>query len=1005
MTNQSLLRINLLGRFQVAREHDVIPLSAWRLRSAAGLVKLLALAPDHRLHREQLMDALWPEADPEAAANNLRYSLHAARRTLANAAGALQREGSMLVLGPTEQIWTDVGAFEDAVATAWQSTELEPFQQAAALYAGDLLPEDLYEEWALDRRAALRASYLALLGQLAELHERRDEPEQAISTFQLVLAREPTLETAHVRLMRLFAVTGRRQLALAQYERLVEVLHQELGVKPDAQARELLAAIQQGSLDDRVQAAGAIEDATPRPATPSRVPVPLDELIDRRREIAEVGQLLATKRLVTLTGPGGIGKTRLAIAIAHVVDDVLPDGAVFVSLAPVRDPQMIVPTVARALGLREQRGQSLEELVVFHLRARRLLMVLDNCEHVLAGAPLLAELLGQCPQVRVLATSRTRLGLAGEQEYAVGPLRYPDPAAQTSALELANYPAVSLFVRRAREVQSSFTLTEENGPAVAEVCWWLRGLPLALGLAAARSKVLTPQMMLARLDRPLELLTGGPRDAPERQQTMRNTIQWSYDLLVPDEQLLLHVLSVFAGGWTLAAAEAVAGECGCSATVVLDGLTSLVDNNLVTQERPPGLDPRFSMLEPVREFGLERLADAGQSDAVRERHARYFAALAEPTTVTLEGPEPQVWLDLLEAEHDNFRAALRWATAAGVGDLAQWLAGALWEFWSVRGYLSEGRHWLAVVLELDDRETMYRAGALRGAGELGWRYGEYEVAEQLLLESLALYKLLGDEVGIARALNGLGLLEMARSRLPEANAYLEASIEHAGRLGDERLLARAKHNLGGTAVLSGDYETAKRLLEETVALARRTGGQRNLAYALANLGVLAYDQGDYEQSRIWKEESLSLFQSHGDRGQVALLTCKLGQWAFAVGDLRLAQGRFDESLVMSRDMGHRPLIANIVRLDGQIAVELGDPQRAARLFGAAELMRETVNWNKPSPSVREAYERALRRLMTMLAGNELAAGWAEGRRMSVEEAIDYALDHTAIASSQTLTAV
>ena len=997
MANQLQLRVHLLGRFQVALEHEPISQSAWRLRSAAALLKLLALAPDHRLHREQLMELLWPEAEPEAAANNLRYSLHAARRGLSASGGVgdyFHRDGSMLLLGPAELIWTDVRAFEDGVAAAWQGAEAEPYQQAAALYIGDLLPEDLYEEWAQDRRTALRASYLALLDRLAGLHEQHGELEQAITTLQQLVAWEPTQESAHLRLMRLYAQTGSRRQALDQYARLAEILERELAVTPDAQARELLVAIQEGRFPDQaapLDSAVATNGAMKRAMPPTGVPTPLDALIGRRREIAEVSQLLTTTRLVTLTGPGGIGKTRLAIAVAHALEDALPDGAIFVSLATAQNPTMIVARVAQTLDLREQAGQSLEELVQFHLRAKRLLIVLDNCEHVLTGAPLLTGLLEHCPQVRVLATSRVRLAVAGEQEYPVGPLRYPDSSIEMPTGLLASYPAVMLFERRAREVQAGFALTEENSPAVAEIVHRLHGLPLAIGLAAARSKLLTPRMMLERLDHPLDLLTGGPRDAPERQRTMRNTINWSYDLLQPDERQLFHMMSVFAGGWTLTMAEPIAAQDGCGATEVLDCLTALADSNLVTHENHPDREPRFSMLETVREFGLERLAAEGQSEDLHERHARYFAALAAPTVEVIGGPEPHIWLDRLEAERDNFRSALRWAISAGQGELAQRISGSLWEFWGVRGSMAEGRRWLELALEADRRDTAARAEALLGAGNMAWRTAEYDAAGAHFEAGLALFRRLGDDRGIVRTLNCRGLLEMARGRLDVAQADLEESVALARHIGDLHAIARVLNNLGGNAIRRGDYEQAREVLEECASVSRRIDSPRSLAYALSNLGVLAHDQGDLEHARIWLEESRDLFDSHGDRSQVAQLTCHLGQVALAEGDIQLARHTFGESLELSREVGNRLLIANVLRHLGQLSLATAAPRRSAQLFGAAEQLREQVSWNRASAFEREEYEAALSRLMTLLNAEGLSAAWAEGRAMSMDDAISYAL--------------
>jgi tetratricopeptide (TPR) repeat protein len=391
---------------------------------------------------------------------------------------------------------------------------------------------------------------------------------------------------------------------------------------------------------------------------------------------------------------------------------------------------------------------------------------------------------------------------------------------------------------------------------------------------------------------------------------------------------------------------------------------------------------------------------------VRERHARYFTTLAETASDPLEGPEPREWLDRIEAEHDNVRAALRWATGAGHGESAQRLAGALWGFWSVRGYLTEGQRWLALALDLEpEAETAARAEALRGAGELAGRHGEFEIAAARLNESLALYRRLEMKAGVVRALNGLGLLEMARDRLEDSSAFFDEGLELARQLGYPPLIARVQHNLGGCAILCGDYDRAEQLLEANVALSRSSGNQRILAYGLGNLGIIAHDRGDYDRSRSWLEESLRLFRSQGDRVQVALRISQLGQWAYAVGNYEPALEWLDESLIMSQELGNRLLIATNLRLHGQVALELGEPKRAARLFGAAELLRETVSWNKPSPAARAAYERALDRLTSELDGLELAAAWAKGRDQPLDDAIDYALSRTVSTHSEALSGV
>jgi predicted ATPase/DNA-binding SARP family transcriptional activator len=999
MTHPPLLRVYLLGRFQVVVGQTVIAPSVWRLRAAAAIVKLLALAPGHRLHREQLMDALWPDLEPNAAANNLRYSLFVARRGLAHPASTtpfLQRDGELLVLGPSELVWTDVSAFEEAVADAWHSHDPDPYQRAIGLYVGDLLPEDMFEEWAASRRTAPRASYLATLGRLAEVYEERGELERAVGTLQRLLEAEPIQESVHVRLMQLYALAGHRQRARAQYDRLVTILDDELDAEPDPVTRDLMEAIADGRFHDEPGAArlGAAHGAPSSHGTSPSLPAPLTDLIGREREIAELRQMLASTRLVTLTGAGGIGKTRLATAVAHELMDTFPEGVALVPLASLRDASLVISAVAQSLEIRQHGDRALDELVGAHLRDKRMLLVLDNFEHVVDAAPVLTDLLERCPHLKMMVTSRTRLRLRGEQEFPVAPLRYPDRTARPLTMPLAHYPAVALFARRAQEVQPTFEITPDNTPAVTAICQRLNGLPLAIELAAARSKILVPAAILARLDQPLAFLTGGPRDAPERQQTMRNTIQWSYALLSAEEQRLLHQLSVFAGGWTLEAAEAVVNPANALPIGVLDGLMSLVDKSLVNRFDQADGAPRFSLLEPIREFAMERLQASGEMAASHNRHAEYFAELPQPTADKLEGPQAGAWLDLLETEHDNFRAALRWATASGATEHGQRLAGGLAEFWFARGYLSEGRRWLEELLRAGDgAETAVRAAVLRGVGEMARGQGDLEVARRMLGESAALFHKLNKEQEVARTINRLGVLAMSLDDMQQAHHYYEESHAISERIGDQLGAARALGNLAIVLIHQGDQQRARQLLESIVPLYRRAGYQRGLAVVLGILAGAAHEQGDNHQALAWTEESLTLAQSMDEKLMVSQLLGHLGELSYTIGDHEGARRRLAESLAMSQEQGSKPKIARAIRLLGQVAQASSQPRRAALLFGAAEVLREHVSWNAASPISRRLYEQSLAELRATLEAVELAGAWAEGKRMSLDEAVAYALSN------------
>ena len=561
------LRIQLLGSFWVSVGLRLIADAAWRRRKAASLVKLLALAPEHRLHREQVIEALWPELEPEAALNNLHRILHVARRVLepelAPAAPSryLGLQGDRLVLCPAAPLWTDVAAFADAATAARRTQDPAAYQTALDVYTGDLLPEDRYEDWVAGPREEFRERYLSLLVELAQVHEARGAYPAAIETLQRVVAAEPIHEDAHAGLMRLYALTGQRQQALRQYQRLRAALERDLGVEPAAASQALYQDIVAGRLPAaplRTSDRAIPTETTSQAAPPTNLPSAVTRFIGRRQELADLKDLLGTTRLLTLTGAGGSGKTRLALELAASVLPAYPDGVWLIELAALTDPDLLPQTVAATLEVREQPGQPLLTTLLTALKARRLLLVLDNCEHLVeACAHLAASLLRACPHLRLLATSREALGMAGETTWRVPSLALPDPAHRPPLDRLPQYDAVRLFLDRAQASRPGFALTPGNAAAVVQLCARLDGIPLALELAAVRVKVLPVEQLAAHLDDSLALLSGGNRTALPRHQTLRAAIDWSYDLLAEPEQVLLRRLAVFAGGFTLEAAEAV----------------------------------------------------------------------------------------------------------------------------------------------------------------------------------------------------------------------------------------------------------------------------------------------------------------------------------------------------------------------------------------------------------------------------------------------------------------
>ncbi len=746
-------------------------------------------------------------------------------------------------------------------------------------------------------------------------------------------------------------------------------------------------------------------------STASNLPAPFTSFIGREREIAQVVELLGATRVLTLAGPGGAGKTRLAIRVAADLQHTFPDGVCFAALALVRDPALVAPVIAQALAIGESGGQPLLECLIAHLGTKRLLLILDNFEQVLAAAPLLAELLAAAPGVKALITSRAPLRLSGEQEFPMPPLALPDPHQPEQA---AQSEAVQLFVARARSAKPDFTLTAANAGAVAAICRQLDGLPLAIELAAARIKLLPPAALLARLDRRLPLLTGGASNAPARHQTLRDSIAWSYDLLEPAEQRLFRRLGVFVGGFTPESAEAVASELRIeneqlkienaeqailnSQFSILNSLASLVDQSLL---RPVDTQdaPRFEMLETIREYAMERLAAEGEEAELRRRHAAFFLRLAEQAEQALTGPQQDAWLGRLDAEHANLRAALAWSLGTEHQEprLDNWnkepprgyptknkelrttdngqrtegglrLAVALCRFWYIRSSLSEGRAWLeralnrtaGAVQQAEDRETagdagcppmpVLRARALNGAGTLARVQGDYEAARVLHSEGLALVRAIGDRVGVANALNNLGLLAYAREDYATAQSLLTESLAIRRELGDREGMSSALSNLGLVACLQEDYAMAQSLLTESLAIKRELGDRVTVAAVLINLGLVTYRQGGYAAAHPLYAEGLAIRRAVGDQQGTA---------------------------------------AALEGLAGVVGA-LGHAERAAQLLGAAAALREAIG-APLSPAERRDYEQSLVPISARLDPAAMAAAWAAGRALPLDEAIALAL--------------
>jgi predicted ATPase/DNA-binding SARP family transcriptional activator len=936
-----MLRIKLLGRPVLEADGRRVDLSSGK---GLALLCYLAARPDAAVPRAQLVDLLW-EGYPESAG---RHSLSSLLTRLRDALPCwpLRAPGDALGWDPAAPVETDVARFE-ALVTAGH------LAAAAALWRGPFLegpaPADgeVYEEWLRAERRVWEVRVLDVLARLAEEAQAAGDWASAAGHARRGLVVDPLQEGLHRALMLALHRTGDRAGALAQYEHCRELLRSELGVEPDAATVRLRDNLVRPAPSP--QPRDVSEPLDPR----TNLPAPTSPLIGREREVVAACALLGRPgvRLVTLTGAGGVGKTRLALGVAEQAYAGFPDGVYLISLAAIGDPALVGSAVARGLGLYELGGRPPLEGLTRRIGGRRLLLVLDNFEHVAAAATLLAELLAACPRLSVLVTSRAPLRLSGEHEFQVPPLSLPEPA-EPPRLELVlESEAVRLFVERANAVSRDFALTDENAAAVVGVCQRLDGLALALELAAAHARVFSPEQLLARLERQLPLLTGGARDLPGRQQTMRATIDWSCRLLGEPERVLFRRLAVFVGGFTLEAAEAI---CNLDGDLdVASVAESLVAQNLLLRAEAAG-EPRLRMLTVIREYALELAAASGEADGLRRRHARFYGALIDQAEAQLQGPRQREWFQRLETEHGNLRAALDWhADHEPVTGLR--LAAKLTWFWTLRGYAMEGLARLRAMLARVAADPVAgpdpgpRADALTAAGYFLISSGDLRGARAMLEEALASRRAMGDGRGEALTLTTLTVA--------------------IGRRGDP---------------------DAARLLDETLAAWRELDDAPRGLLTLSDLAEVAQWFGDVARATALHDESLRRSRSEGDVHGAAKALRNLGHQALLAGDTGRAGAMLRESLSLVWELRDKMCSMGCLR---ELALVAGAQDRAdvsLRLLGASEAVREEMGI-VPTEAARVELERTMIRLRGEVgegAARDLAA---EGRTMTLGQAVAYAL--------------
>jgi len=728
-------------------------------------------------------------------------------------------------------------------------------------------------------------------------------------------------------------------------------------------------------------------------ARPYNLPAQTTPFIGREGAIGAIKEHLSRGkvRLLTLSGVGGTGKTRLALQVAADLVDDFEHGVFFVPLAALSDSALVLPAIAQTFDVREAAGRPLHDQLKDYLREKEMLLVLDNFEQVVDAASCVSDLLSAAPRLKVVVTSREILRLSGETDFPVRPLSLPESKQLPPVNVLTQYDAVALFIERAAAVKPGFTVTSENAPAVAEVCHRLDGLPLAIELAAARVRVVPPQRMLAELSHRLSFLMGGARDLPAPQQTLRSAIDWSHDLLSPGAQKLFRRLAVFVGGCTLEAIESV---CNLGSDLpVLETVESLVDKSLVNETDAHG-EPRFAMLETIREYARERLVAASEDERVRDRHLDYFLALAETLEARLMGAEQAVWVLRLDAEHENMRAAMEWDLIAAGSSGGLRICAALLRFWYMRGYLAEGRRWFARVLGKPGvgEQTAERAKGLNAAGALAWRQGDYSAARVQYEESLVIRRKLGDRRGIASSLSNLGLLRLSQGDVAAAKTLIEQSLATMRELGDRVGIGNALGNLGIVAHREEDYSAAWPLLQEQLSICRELADRRGIAGALNNLGLVAHDRADYPTARALHEESMAIRHELGDRSGIAQSLNNLGGIASAVGDFASAKALFEKSLSIRAELGERKEIADALTGVSDAAASLGDSLRAARIWGAEERLREEIG-SPLYPEDQRDHDRSVAAARAAL-GDDAAYdhAWQQGRALTLEQAIVLALE-------------
>ena len=1012
--SEGLWRLQLLGGLRAACGTAL--LEKFQTQKTASLLAYFAFYSHRRHTREEIIDLLWPDAEPEAGRNRLSQALVWLRPHLELSADV---RGTVLLadrqtagLNP-QAITVDALTFEAAARSALAATPQSEIQQlaplleaAAALYTGDLLPGH-YEDWVLTERQRLLSLFLSLLQRLISFYEQEARWDRALDYARQALASDPMAEDLHLTLIRLLSASSQEEAAQRQFRELERVLDKELGEKPSPAAYALMQAIsvRKSELPGRVSNAVLPQSPVIRPLT---------RFFGRQDELATLHTLLTSEsvRLVTLTGTGGAGKTRLALEASQQLTEDYQGAVWFIPLADVTDPAMLPSVLSDALQLPRLADTSFVKQVTDALSQRPSLLVLDNLEHLVEGAaPLIRSLLERTATLKVLVTSRQRLTLDGEREVSVLPLASPmweDAAGQKISLEhLIQVESVRLFVDRAQSVRPSFAVTPQNAEAIARLCTRLEGLPLAIELCASWAQTLTPTQMLTQLTRRFDLLVSRRSDIPPRHRSLRAALEYSYLLLPPDLQQFFVQLSLFRGGWTLEAAEAVCLDSlpGSTGLTALTHLTELRERSLLIADetlepgetQKPGTENgmRYRMLEALREFAAEQRTLAIET-TLRQRHAAYFLGLAEEARLHLTGPQQTLWLTRLEAEHDNLRGALRWAIETQDAETGLRLAVALSKFWEIRGYFREAQQWLERLLPFtadpisptDNR--VLRAQTLNAYANAFDGLTDFVSAETYAQEALAAWRELGEASGMAYSLAMLGSIAMMREDYGPAVQLLQEARFLAQSVGDDAMAAGVVHSLGRIALAQQNWSEALETLSESLTLHRALGDRNKAAAALNNLGLVARYRGDLKAARDLLNQALSEHRALGDRPRMAISLLNIGTVARLDQHYHEAEAVLRPALTLALEVDDRRVQTWCIKELGHLLCAQSEWQRGIRLLSASESLRQVLGMSF-SPADPGELSRDVSLAKTALGHSMFDAAWQAGSRWTIQEACAQAM--------------